>query len=108
MPLYNPPSSPFVQAQVSTGGATASFVVGSATTVEYGADTDRRGLTLINKSSNSIYVGCDVDNEPSAANHFLELRPDAYFEFPSPIYVGSLFFKAAFGANNVILVTTFT
>lgn len=82
--------------------ATLSNVNGSASSVTLlAANTDRRGLLLVNDSTATLYLKYGAT--ASTTSYSVKMEPGSYWEMPRPIYTGRIdgIWSAANGAARI-------
>ncbi|HYW20324.1 MAG TPA: hypothetical protein VE956_13640 [Nodularia sp. (in: cyanobacteria)] len=80
---------------VSTTGNKLTISVAATATEIAPANTNRKGLTIENKTGKDIFVG--YANTVTATNYSFSLPNNSYYEMPEPIYQGVIFGIVATG-----------
>jgi hypothetical protein len=92
MPLYTPNSVEFPQSiaiQASDSATPNSVVVGDNATELLPADSSRKGFTILNSSSQEIFVGVS-EAVTATDNFFLKIAPNGFYESPLGGYAGEI------------------
>lgn len=77
MPLSNPAT---IQAPVSTLATSSTIAAAVASTVLLAANAARKGATIYNNSTATLYI--DLDNAVTTAAYTAQLAPGGYYEVP--------------------------
>jgi hypothetical protein len=105
MPLNYPPAAINIQQPIASS-ATASSVTASSTVSSIAAaNTNRRGMTLLNTGVNPVFI--DVVNTVTTSVFQYRLDPLVLYEMPSPTYTGAVFGITAATLTSSIMVREF-
>lgn len=97
MPLYTTETVTALVVSETSTPTTVGLTASPAKLAD--ANPARRGLTIYNPLSSTVYV--DYDNGVSDSIHAFPLPPKGYFEMPVPIYIGEVWGVLATGTGNV-------
>lgn len=86
MPLYS--TSPVItQSSANTALPLTNELSTTASKIA-NTNPDRKGLTIYNSLTVTLYI--DGSNEVTSSHFMFALAPKAYYEMPSPLYVGEI------------------
>lgn len=86
---------------ISTSATTVSNSLSATSSVLVSANANRKGLTIFNSLSTTVYI--DSDGSVSASAYMLAIPPGGYFEMPASdaLYTGELSAILTSGTGSV-------
>jgi hypothetical protein len=102
MPLYPAQQAQQATLIVSPTANTLSVSIAATATSISGANTNRKGMTIFNSTSSTIFF--DYSNSVTTTAYAFRLAPGDYYEMPTPIpYQGAIFAIVASGTASPLI-----
>jgi hypothetical protein len=99
MPINNSLNITIPSTVVTTTTATPITNSLSTTKTTIPLNISRKGLTIFNPLSSTVYV--DFGTDVTASDYMFKLDSGAYYEMPQPIYTGAISMILASGTGSV-------